>query len=91
MSWVKQPFYRYDQIDEAFDREYTWRIVVVKGTPGKPKSWSTSENPVWDPGDITWQSDPSTMWTLYVEPGDGPPPNPDGNDKEKDKKTCTRC
>lgn len=77
-AWVKSAFYRYDQIDEAYDREFTWRIIVVRGTPDGEKQWSTPENRVWDPGPVEWMSESSEMRTLFVEPGNEPPPDPNG-------------
>jgi hypothetical protein len=80
VAWVKNKFYRYDMIEEAYDREYTWRITVVRGMPAGEKQWSTPENRVWEPGSecpgtqCEVISDPSEMRTLYVEPGDEPPP-----------------
>lgn len=74
VAWVKVKFYRYDRIEEAYDREFTWRIIVVRGIPPKEKQWSTPEYQVWEPGPSEQVSQPSEMRTLYVEETDGPPP-----------------
>jgi hypothetical protein len=75
VAWVKDKFYHYYVVNEAYDREYKWRIIVVRGTPPKEKQWSTLENQVWEPSaQAEWISEPSEMRTLYVEPGPEPPP-----------------
>jgi hypothetical protein len=79
VAWVKHKFYGYDVIDEAYDREYKWRITVVKGNPTVEKQWSTPNSQVWDPpAEYVLISEPGEMRTLYVEPGDEPPPAPPG-------------
>jgi hypothetical protein len=85
VAWVKDKFYRYDRIDESYDREYTWRIIVVRGTPPREKDWSVDDPnlQVWEPppeNQVEQISLPSEMRTLYVEPGDEPPPPPDDGD-----------
>ncbi|MFQ5580721.1 MAG: hypothetical protein ACE5FZ_08915, partial [Nitrospiria bacterium] len=78
VAWVKTSYYKYDRIDEAYDREYTWRIIVVRGVPPREKDWSTPEYQVWEPSpQFERISQPSEMRTLYVEPGDEPVPGPE--------------
>ena len=93
VAWVKGSPYKYDRIDEAYDREYRWRITVVRGTPAGEKPWSTPENPVWEPGSecpgsqCEMISEPSDVWTLYVEPGTTPVPTPTrGRERERERK-----
>lgn len=75
-AWVQETTYHYDVIDEAFDREYKWRIIVVRGIPPGEKQWSTAEHPVWEPStQLDLISEPSEMRTLFVEPGDEPAPD----------------
>jgi hypothetical protein len=80
VAWVKNKFYRYDEVEEAFDREFKWRITVVRGIPPHPKQWSTPENEVWEPAaQFEVITDPSEMRTLFVEPGEEPPPSSSSN------------
>jgi hypothetical protein len=76
VAWVKDTYYRYDDIEEAYDREYTWRVMVVRGIPIGEKQWSTlNAQVVWEPNAQFQQiSHPSEMWTFYVEPGPTPLP-----------------
>lgn len=74
VAWVKVKYYRHDYVEQAYDREYTWRIIVVRGTPPKEKQWSIPEYRVWEPGPMEPISQPSEMRTLFVEPGDESPP-----------------
>lgn len=77
VAWVKVNYYRHDYVDEAYDREYTWRIIVVRGIPSKEKQWSLPEYRVWEPPAreaVEWISAPSEMRTLFVEPGNESPP-----------------
>lgn len=63
VAWVRYPCYRYDEVIEGVEDqvwEFRWNVIVVKGIPGEPKSWSPVEPcgqwstvPVWDPGLIT--------------------------------------
>lgn len=77
VAWVKKKSYVYDKIEEAYDREYRWRITVIRGTPAGEKQWSTPENRVWEPSSQFEEiSEPSKMRTLYVDPGIGPVSDP---------------
>jgi uncharacterized protein YraI len=79
VAWVKTTSYRYDVIDEAYDREYTWRVGVVKGIPPREKDWSTPDNRVWEPppkNEVEKITAFSQMRVLFVEPGDRPPSDP---------------
>lgn len=82
VAWVKDKFYRYDAIDQAYDREYAWRIIVVRYLSPeeslKEKDWSVTlpQIQVWEPptiDKIEWISQPSEMRRLFVEAGDAPP------------------
>jgi hypothetical protein len=86
VAWVKNKFYRYDVIEEAYDREYKWRIIVVRGVPAGEKQWSRPDNQVWEPGNGVELTAFSEMRTLYVEPGSEPPP-----DDPRPKPPCPRC
>lgn len=82
VAWVKDKFYGHDYIDEAYDREYTWRVVVVRGIPPKEKDWAATlpDLQVWEPApekEVQQVSDYSEMRTLFVEPGQEPPPSDD--------------
>lgn len=88
VAWVKDYFYRHDYVDEAYDREYTWRIIVVRYKAPEilleEKDWAKlyPDIQVWNPPSIDKVeqiSDPSEMRTLYVEPGDKPPPDREGD------------
>jgi uncharacterized protein YraI len=78
VAWVKSFFYKYDRVEEGYDREYRWRITVVRGIPAGEKSWSTPDNRVWEPGSqFQLVSEEGVTWTLFVEPGTAfPPPSP---------------
>lgn len=81
VAWVKVQYYRHDYVEEAYDREYTWRVIVVRGIPPKEKQWSLPEYRVWEPPAqeaVERISQPSEMRTLYVEPGDKPVGGGDG-------------
>jgi uncharacterized protein YraI len=94
-AWVKDKFYRHDYVDVKYDREYTWRIIVVRykspEIPLEEKGWAIPypDIQVWDPPAIEKVervSDPSEMRVLFVEETDGPPP-PGGTDPP----ICPRC
>lgn len=89
VAWVKDKFYHHDYIDEAYDREFTWRVIVVRykspDQPLKEKDWAVPypEIQVWNPpvkDSVDRISEPSEMRTLYVEPGDSPVSNDGGGD-----------
>jgi hypothetical protein len=84
VAWVKGTSYKYDRIEEAYDREYRWRITVVRGKPEGEKDWSTSENRVWEPSKSEPVSKESATWTLFVEPPPQPVPPPPLPDDEDD-------
>lgn len=87
VAWVKALYYKYDQINEAYDREYLWRITVVRGKPVREKDWS---HQVWEPGNqFELVSEESLIWTLFAEPGlESPPPTDDNKDKDKPGPGC---
>ncbi|MBI1881990.1 MAG: SH3 domain-containing protein [Chloroflexi bacterium] len=81
VAWVKDKFYRYDTINQAYDREYAWRIIVVRYKSTEPlreKDWAQPfpEIQIWEPPStdkVEQISNPSEMRALYVEFGPGPP------------------
>lgn len=88
VAWVKESSYRSDTIEEAYHIEYRWRVTAVRGIPVGEKSWSTSENPVWEPNteESRSVSESSTIRTFFVEPGTEPPPDsPPGADDDEDE------
>jgi hypothetical protein len=68
VAWVKNELYRFDKIKEEYDREYQWRITVVRGIPTTKRSWSTNETQVWEPAtQLELVSEPSEIRTFYAE------------------------
>jgi hypothetical protein len=89
VAWVKDKFYLYHYVDyeeyRQFNREYTWRVVVVRGQHKGQQDWSIHHPDlwVWKPSQQSVPiSQPSEMRTLYVEPNAPPKPKP------TDDKTC---
>jgi len=72
VAWVRVEYYQHSFEQLAYDPEFTWRVIVVKGIPAREKDWSTAENQVWEPGDNAQAiSQPSEMRTLFVDPPPG--------------------
>jgi uncharacterized protein YraI len=75
VAWVKDRFFLFDRVEEAYSSEYKWQVTAVRGIPPQQKQWSTPKYRAWEPGTQVEQiGQASVMRTVYLEAAAALPP-----------------